>query len=75
MLQGTLFTAKPLDAQRIKQVEDRFSALLGAPVSLAVEQSEALLGGIRVEINGKAYDGSLRAQLNAVLDTLKGGED
>jgi F-type H+-transporting ATPase subunit delta len=42
-------------------------------VVLRVEIDPALLGGVQAEIGGRVFDGSLKAQLNRIEDTLKKG--
>lgn len=52
-----------------------FTALLGGPVRLTEETDPSLLGGVRVEIDGRVYDGSLRLQLQEVLKALQTEEE
>ncbi len=75
MLKGLLLTALPLTRTQHAAIESRFSGMLGEEVSLAVREDQKLLGGVRVELNGKVYDGSLRGQLQNVLCTLQQKEE
>ncbi len=75
MLKGLLLTALPLSDSQQAAIESRFSAVFGETVSLEVRLQENLLGGIRVELGGRVYDGSLRWQLNNVLNALQTGEE
>ena len=75
MLEGKLFSAKPLSADEIGRVERRFAELLKDKVHLTPETDASLLGGVRVEVGGRVYDGSLRLQLQEVLKTLQNGEE
>lgn len=56
-------SAHPIDASIIDQIK----AMTGAK-SLQLRQSvdESLLGGIRVDIPGKRFDGTIRHKLNAL---------
>lgn len=72
---GLLLTAKPLSEETHRRVEETFSLLLGREVSLTECLHEELLGGIRVELLGRVYDGSVQAQLRHVLAALQDKED
>lgn len=56
-------SAHPIDAS----IKDKIKAMTGAS-SLQLRQSvdESLLGGIRVDIPGKRFDGTIRHKLNAL---------
>lgn len=56
-------SAHPLD----KAIEAQIKAMTGA-TSLQLRQSvdESLLGGIRIDIPGKRFDGTIRHKLNAL---------
>ena len=71
MLNGLLFTALPLSPAQHAAIERRFSDLLGEAVALQPREDARLLGGVRVELDGKVYDGSLRGGLQDVLHTLQ----
>ncbi len=72
---GLLYTAKPLTEEEHRAVEEKFAAVTGREVSLTECQCEELLGGIRVELLGRVYDGSVQAQLRHVLAVLQDKED
>ena len=75
MFAGKLLSAKPLSQDQLRAIESRFTALLGGPVRLTEETDPSLLGGVRVEIDGRVYDGSLRLQLQEVLKALQTEEE
>lgn len=75
MFEGKLLSAKPLGQDQLRAIESRFTALLGGPVCLTEETDPSLLGGVRVEIDGRVYDGSLRLQLQEVLKALQTEEE
>lgn len=75
MFEGKLLSAKPLGQDQLRAIESRFTALLGEPVRLTEETDPSLLGGVRVEIDGRVYDGSLRLQLQEVLKALQTEEE
>lgn len=70
---GKLLTALPLPQETMQATERHFSQLLGEPVTLTQQIDPSLLGSIRVEIDGRAYDDSLRGHLQSLkLALLKG---
>ena len=75
MFEGKLLSAKPLGQDQLRAIESRFTALLGGSVRLIEETDPSLLGGVRVEIDGRVYDGSLRLQLQEVLKALQTEEE
>lgn len=75
MFEGKLLSAKPLGQDQLRAIESRFTALLGGSVRLTEETDPSLLGGVRVEIDGRVYDGSLRLQLQEVLKALQTEEE
>ncbi len=71
MLKGLLLTALPLTQAQHAAIEGHFSDLLGETVALEVREEKNLLGGVKVELGGRVYDGSLRGQLQSILSTLR----
>lgn len=67
---GKLLTALPLPQETIQATEQHFSQLLGEPVTLTQQIDPSLLGSIRVEIDGRAYDDSLRGHLQSLKQAL-----
>lgn len=66
MLKGTLDAPFALSDEQRRAVEARFSEILSEDVSLEPRLDEGLLGGISVTVDGRRYDGSLRASLEDV---------
>ena len=61
--EGLLYTAQALDEKTINKIEDSFSKRLGYKVELEMVVDPSLLGGVKVALDGKVYDGSLRERL------------
>ena len=74
-INGLLLTALPLTDDRQAQISHSFQELLQKPVTLDMQVDQSLIGGIRVEILGRVYDGSVKAKLRQVLNTLQDEED
>jgi F-type H+-transporting ATPase subunit b len=60
-----LESAQDLDDTTREQIATAVSALVGRPVFLAVQTCPALLGGVRLRLDGHVWDGSLAGQLAA----------
>lgn len=69
-----ILTAKPLK----KEAQDRLGAALegltGKKVNLEVKEDASLIGGLVVRIGDLVLDGSVRAQLQGLKESLKRGE-
>ena len=66
-------TAVPLEAGQIKALEEAFSKLAQKEIELKASVDDALLGGVLVKMGGRSYDGTVRAHLMALRQTLAGG--
>ena len=63
MLKGIVAAPGQLTEEQIARVEGKFSELLGQEVSLSLRVDPSLIGGLRVEIDGRLYDGTIKKQL------------
>ena len=78
MLNGLVRTAFALKPEEKQAIEQRFCQMLGDTVVLEERLDESLLAGVCVEVDGRVYDGSLRARLSQVervLEDDEGGTD
>lgn len=64
--------AKPLKKQ-MDAIQQALEKVTGKTVALTVEADAALLGGLKAEMAGKVFDGSIRAQLQRMAETLQKG--
>ncbi|MPM92652.1 ATP synthase subunit delta, sodium ion specific [bioreactor metagenome] len=67
IIEARAFTAQPLGEALQQKLVARLAALTGKQVLLTVQTDPALLGGIRLEMEGKEFDGTVRRR----LDTLR----
>ena len=70
--EGLVYSVIPLDEQTLKKLEQKISKLEGVEVELTNKIDHNLIGGIKVVIHGKIYDGSIKNKLeNMRTDLLK----
>lgn len=65
-------TAAPLDRAQQERLASALSAAAGATVELAAEVDPRLLGGVRVTMAGRIYDGTVRGRLQGLRRHLEG---
>jgi len=65
-------TAKELGGQDRQRLSEHLSHSLGKRVRLDERIDKNLLGGLRIEVDGKVIDGSLRARLDELKTVLAG---
>jgi F-type H+-transporting ATPase subunit delta len=73
VLRARITSALELSAEQREAIKSRLEAGTKKRVELRVEVDPSLIGGVQVEIGGRVFDGSLKAQLNRIEDTLKKG--
>lgn len=66
-------TASALSNDEQKQIENKFSQILGKPVQAEYSENGALLGGLKASAAGQTYNGSLSGWLDAIEEKLVGG--
>jgi F-type H+-transporting ATPase subunit delta len=66
IVQVDLEVAKPIDAMWEQELEKVLESKLHKQVRLRVKHNPDLLGGVRLKVKDKVYDGSLRAGLESM---------
>ena len=69
-LHGRILSGMPLSVAAQKRIVQQFEKRLGRHVRLILRIDKSLIAGVRVELDGRAYDGSLSGQLNGVQKML-----
>ncbi len=72
--EGIAYSALPLGKKQLSDVADALAKRVGGKVILKNIVDPSLLGGVKVALEGKVYDGSLRGKLAELKKELKGGE-
>lgn len=69
-IEAVIQSARSLDEQEIDQITKALAAMSNKVVRAQTLVDEGLLGGIRVEMAGMIFDGTVRAKLSAMKDSL-----
>ena len=75
VLRGRIVTGMPLSVAAQKRIAKRFEELTGAKVRLSCRLDKKQIAGVRVELDGRSYDGTLRGQLMSVQRRLKSPDE
>lgn len=68
--EGIAFSAEKLTEQQLHDLEKAIGEALGKKVALENAVQPSLLGGVRVNVGGKVYDGSLETKLESLRQQL-----
>ncbi len=68
---GTVYSVEPLEEHRIRELEGDLSKLLSANVKLENETDPKLMGGVKILIDGKIIDVSVRKKLNDLKGQIR----
>ena len=67
---GRVYSAHKLGTMQLGKLQKAVEKLVGRKAVLEAHEDASLIGGIRVEIEGRVYDGSVRAQLERLRSQL-----
>ncbi|MCL2654305.1 MAG: F0F1 ATP synthase subunit delta [Coriobacteriia bacterium] len=70
---ATVSVVQPLDEARVAELADKLSAKLGEAVVIDQKVDPQLIGGVKISVNGKLFDGSVKAQLSRLRTILVTG--
>ena len=68
---GEIYSADPLSKEQLARFEEEMSKLLRKSIKLENIVDKKLIGGIKIQVDGKMIDKSIRGDLDALLRTLK----
>ena len=68
---GTVYSVIPLGEARIKELEEETSQLLRSNVRLVNEMDPGLMGGIKILVDGKIIDASVRKKITDLGNQIK----
>jgi ATP synthase F1 delta subunit len=67
---GLIYSAVPLSEVQIAEFEKQTSRLMQKDVSLENKVDESLIGGVKIYLEGKLIDASVRSQLDELKEKL-----
>ncbi|WP_027400453.1 ATP synthase F1 subunit delta [Anaerovorax odorimutans] len=68
---GIIFSVKPLTEEQLKVFEEKTSKLLRKNVKLENKIDTKIIGGIRIYIEGKVIDATIKKRLDNLKESLK----
>ena len=68
---GTVYSVIPLSEGRIRELEEETSKLMGSNVRLENETDPKLMGGIKILVDGKMIDASIRKKFTDLSSQIK----
>ena len=69
-LRGVVYSATPLSEQQISRLKAKVCAKLGNEVVFETRIDESLIGGLRVEVNGRVFDSSVKHHLDKMRESM-----
>ena len=69
-----IITARPLETKALDKLKKALAGLTSKDVRADVKQDDALIGGLIVRIGDLVLDGSVKAQLEGLKESLRRGE-
>ncbi|MEA3464405.1 MAG: ATP synthase F1 subunit delta [Thermodesulfobacteriota bacterium] len=73
VVRACVTSAVKMTKVQVNGIKEGLEKQTGKKVDLKTKASSALLGGLKVEVGGKVFDGSIKTQLQRIEDTLKKG--
>lgn len=73
LLNITVTTALPLEQKQIDEIGEKFRAVCrGSSVKITVETDRSLIGGVKVQIGDRLFDGSVKGKLSKMKTAIAG---
>ena len=74
IIRADIITARPLKDEAMDKLDVVLAKITSKTVKIKVEEDESLIGGLVVKIGDLVLDGSVRAQIEGLKESLKRGE-
>ncbi len=71
LIKGTIYSVEPLDRQRLDEFEKQTGKLMGGKVFLENRTDASLIGGVKILVNGKIIDTSIRSRLDKMASEIR----
>ena len=72
ILTATAVSASPMTPEQTERLREKLIRLTGHPVELSAKTDPKCIGGVRLDIDGKRLDGTVRERLDAMRALLMG---
>jgi F-type H+-transporting ATPase subunit delta len=72
--QADIIAARPLKKEALERLKNALKGLTSKDVRAEVKEDKSLIGGLIVKIGDLVLDGSVKAQLEGLRESLKRGE-
>ncbi len=72
ILTATAVSAAPMTPEQADRLREKLTAMTGHPVELTTKTDPLCIGGVRLDIDGKRLDGTVRERLDAMRALLMG---
>ena len=73
VVRATITSANKLTKARSEALQKSLEKQTGKKIVLSVETDKSLIGGLKAEMGGRLFDGSVKTQLKRIEDTLAKG--
>ena len=71
IVRAEVTTAEPLSAEHLATLQRRLASATGRTVKVSTKVDPSIIGGVKAQIGGTVYDGSIATQLEAVRQKLE----
>jgi len=68
--EGLVYSASPLSKEEIKKIEESMSKRIGSAISLTNRVDHNLLGGVKVYVDDKVFDGTVLGKVERLRSAL-----
>jgi len=72
VVRAEVTTAQPIAPERLSSLQQRLAGATGRTVKVTTKVDPSIIGGVRAQIGGTVYDGSIATQLEAFRQKLEG---
>lgn len=70
ILEAKALTAVPLTNEQRQRLQEKLETITGKRVDLQIVQDTSVLGGIRLQMDGEEFDGTVRGRLDSLRRSL-----
>ena len=70
IIEAVAVSAVPINGDQLAVLAERLGKKLHSKIELSCRIDPSCIGGVRLEMDGQSFDGSVRARLDAIKDSL-----